>query len=57
LIVKHGFPCIPRAHDLAVNAGSIIKAGGTGKRIKELELNANSLIAYTNRFADVLNIA
>jgi hypothetical protein len=60
--VKHGFSCIPKAHDLVVTSGSIIKAGGTGKRIKELEaapyeLNANNLIAYTNRFADVIEKA
>jgi len=58
LIVKNGYLQLPLAKALLLDAGSIISAGGTGKRREELKsepykLDPNMMIVYTNRFADV----
>jgi len=59
LVVKHGITCIPNVKTLTVTAGSLIYAGGTDTRKHSLELvnlRADKLQVYTNRFADIINV-
>ena len=60
LVVKHGFAMIPCLKQLVLNAGSILRAGGTSKRIEELSrapylLEPRKLQAYTNRYCNYSN--
>ena len=60
LIVKSFFKIMPEVGVLTNLAGSIMKAGGGGKRMAQwerLNLNPKNAITYPNRFASVLSNA
>ena len=62
LTAKHGMALIPQLKALCQDAGAIIKAGGTNKRVAELQspdfdLAPSKMIVYPDRFASLVAVA